>query len=170
MVCRTRCTGDPATLALGRHTGARACLRMPAQRLAAPPVWQLPCAALRDAVPSLAGERAARRCARHRLLLHTCLGKSLCVPRANCEPYKAWQHFAAIVGSRLWRSVRALASRGLHSPSPLPSGATVSAQGFGRPVPLPPDTALPKGEGIKMEQTSHDASTLGAISDLYTGA
>src|SRR5262245_23077007 len=25
----------------------------------------------------------------------------------------------------------------------LPSGATVSAQGFGRPVPLPPDTALP---------------------------
>src|SRR5215472_3279530 len=34
-------------------------------------------------------------------------------------------------------------------PSPQPSGATVSAQGFGRPVPHPPDTALPGGRGSK---------------------
>jgi len=34
--------------------------------------------------------------------LHTSLGKSLWVSRRNYECYKAWKHFAAIVGSELW--------------------------------------------------------------------
>ena len=56
------------------------------------------------------------RC-RRLALLHTCLGKSLCVVMSNYEFCKAWERFAAIIGKACYRvtqRVRTFHAGGTH--------------------------------------------------------